>query len=101
MLPVYLDISREGKRKINNRIDDILDWIFETNINDMDDIGFLFPEHLTIESPQFCTKKLQQFRLIVQDNFDREDVEPIYQYILYQLLHSRKSSQDITKNARN
>lgn len=89
MLPVYLDISFNGIRTINNRIDDMLDWIFETsNLNDMDDIGFLFPKHLIVESPQYCTKKLQQFRAIVQDNFIREDIEPIFQYILFQLLHA-------------
>lgn len=91
MLPVYdIPISRKGIRAINDRIDDMLDRVFDLS-NDLKDtkiFDFLFPTYLMAEKPEWCIRKLRQFRTMVQDYFERDYLEPIYEYILYQLLHN-------------
>ena len=89
MLPAYgISLSRNAIREISNRVEDMLDIVFDMYEEvGMDAIEDLFPEHLFVEDPNLCVKKLREFRSIVNDNFTRDCLEPIYEYILYQVLN--------------
>jgi len=90
MLPIYgISLSRKATKEISNKVGEMLNLIFDM----YDELGLevienLFPEHLFIEDPNLCIKKLKEFRSIVNDNFTRDYLEPIYEYILYMVLNN-------------
>ena len=89
MLPIYdISVSRATIRAMSDRVLEILQNLtssFECDL-DIQDVEFLLPEHLVVENPDLCLKKLKQFYSIVKDGFVRDYLDPIYEYILYQLL---------------
>ena len=88
MVPVYdITISYKALREINDRINAMFDWFYDAyEIEGIEGISCLFPEHLLIEKPDWCVKKFHQLRGIVKDNFLRDSIEPIYEYILYHVI---------------
>ena len=89
MLPFYdISLSFKALRAVNDKINEMLNWVFisSNELGDVEQFEYLFPSYLIIEKPEWCVNKLKTFREMVLDNFIRDDIEPIYQYILYHLI---------------
>lgn len=92
MLPVYdISISYDGIKKMSKNVADILDVVFDLseNLSLSWAYSYLFPRYLVEEDFEQCKKWLRELREMAKDDFSRDCLKPIYEYILFQLLNDR------------
>ena len=88
MLPVYLDVSKSLVQKVNQNVYLILELFLES-CKDLDYESFLediFPSFYLMKNFERCKEIVFELNTIVLDEYERDHLNPIYEYALFMLL---------------
>jgi hypothetical protein len=85
MLPVYLDITDEAKRRINKNVGCMFELLKCTceGLSYAEILDDIYPPVVLETKLEKCTQTIKDMYNMTQDNYEREFLEPFHEWTLY------------------
>ncbi|MBQ3164934.1 MAG: hypothetical protein IJC02_10455 [Lachnospiraceae bacterium] len=85
MIPIYLDVSNEVKRKINENVNCMFDFLMAIcdGLSYEEILQDIFPSYILEVNHNKCVNAVKELYNITRDKFEREHLSPFLEWTLY------------------